>query len=493
MVTVCQEAGEHVCSQGNLGMGKSVALNDYANSLHSLPMSRSIHTTRKTASQVAKRKFASEEQGAKALDKARRALTRKRRIKRQVADERRRPASPAGSDPSTIPIEAHHASRYVHHNASISDLRAILSLLPAAAIEGISGIQLVLGKEYIDKEYSDEYEERDPFVGRLSVETLPGVYSGVCYGTYAPASGLIALHAHVYDPRNLPLDRNVCELYLRLRALSTFAHEVAHHHDQIHRVRRGRWLSDRKENFESYAEKMQYDWTLQIVVPYLERTYTSDVKALLDFVEHKGGLRLPLEFFAGDSRTTLRNGLFRLVFTTSGAFESWVEQLRKCSDLAASRLAFAWELHYADKYSECLAVLERVLADNPASHPALTCKADTLIHLDRTNEALGVAESVLSGDPTNADAWEVRGDVFESQQKWSALLENCDRWLAHVPEDSPSRFCAFHHRAIAHCGLGDLKNMEVWIAAWANFGTRKRNPESIRKAVYRRARKELPR
>src|SRR5262249_17493492 len=153
-------------------------------------------------------------------------------------------------------------------------------------------------KEYIDEEYADEHEDRDPFTGRLSHEMLPGVYSGVCLGTYAPKSGQITLHAHVYDPGKLPISRKICEFYLKLRVLTTFVHEVAHHHDDTNRVRRGRWLADRKENVEWYAKKMEYEWTRQIVLPYLDKAYPADVKGLLDLVEHHGGLRVSLEFFA---------------------------------------------------------------------------------------------------------------------------------------------------------------------------------------------------
>jgi len=451
-------------------------------------MSRSIHTTRKTFSQIVQKKFDSPDERTDALKEARRKLKRKRRIKRQVVDERHRPATPlAGTDFKTIPIETHNGGQYVHHNASVDDLRAVLAMLPPASTEGIASIKLILGKEYIEEEYVKEHEDRDPFTGRLSYQTLPGVYSGVCLGTYSPGSGQIALHAHVYDTGKLPLTQNICELYLRFRALKTFVHEIAHHHDDINRVRRGRWLADRKENVEWYAEKMEHEWTRQFVLPYLEKTYSAEAKELLDFVEHRGGLRLPLEFFAGDSRSTLRNGLIRFAFTTDGAFESWVEDLPKCADLAASRLAFAWELHYADNYEACLQVLERVLMEQPVSYPALTCKGDTLIHLERYDDAFAIAENILSAEPANGDAWEIRGDVFEAKCDWTALLENSDRWLAQVSEDSGSRFDAFQHRAVAYCALGDTEKMETWIEAWANFGSRKRKPDFIRKAVFRRA------
>jgi tetratricopeptide (TPR) repeat protein len=356
----------------------------------------------------------------------------------------------------------------------------------------LARIKLILGKEYIEKCFRDEYEERDPFTGRLSVELFPAVYEAPCFGTYASGRGSITIHAHVFEPRNLPMPRHICEFYLRLRALTTLAHEVAHHHDEIQRVRRGRWLADRKENVESYAEKMEYQWTREFVLPYLQETYSEAANELLNWVECQGGVRPTLEFFAGDHRATRRDGLIRLFFSTSGAFESWVGKLAKCRDLVSSRLAFAWELHYVDEYDLCLQVLERILEDKPVLSEALTCKADTLIHLGREDEAFAISEQVLAAEPTNGDAWEVRGDVLESRRDWVALLENCDRWLAQVPSDSPSRFDAFQHRAVAYCALGDIEKMEIWMNAWVNFGNRKRNPEHIRRQTFRRAGKPLP-
>src|SRR5262245_32705930 len=163
------------------------------------PMSRSIHTTRKSLSQIAKKKFASAKERKEALDKAVNNLRRKRRIKQQIADERGRETPPyAGSNFRTIPIQKHNTDRYVHHLASVADLRAILEALPASATGGISEIQLILGKEFNEEEYADEHEERDPFTGRLGHQTLPGVYSGVCLGTYTPGSAQVSLHAYVY-------------------------------------------------------------------------------------------------------------------------------------------------------------------------------------------------------------------------------------------------------------------------------------------------------
>ena len=418
-------------------------------------MSRSIHTTRKTISKLSRMKPASDAAKAEVIAKARSKLARKRRIKRLVNDERKRPTPPAETNPQVIPIETHHASHHIHHSASAEDLRAVLSLLPPPAIAGISSIKLILGKEYLDERRSEDDGDPDPFTGRISHQLLPGVYAGACFGTYHPSSGRVTLHAHVYDADKLPFDQRACELYLRFHALKTFVHEVAHHHDQTHRIRRGRWLADRKENSEWYAEKMEHEWTKDVVLPYLEKAYASDVRGLLDFIEHQGGWRPDFKFFLGDPRTTRRDGLIRISADTATAFESWVEDFPKYANLAESRLAFAWALHYSDEYEICLQILDRLLVENPVFKAALTCKADTLIHLDREDEAFAIADQLLADDAENTDAWEIRGDALQCRRDWKGLLDNCDNWLAVVPENSKHRLPALRQRAIAYCALGD--------------------------------------
>jgi hypothetical protein len=179
-----------------------------------------------------------------------------------------------------------------------------LSALPDSATEGISRIRLSLGREYLEETNDEESPTRDPFTGRISCERFPGVYCGPILGTYKLKHGVIDLHAYVFDPNRLPMPRVVCEFYLRLHALKTLVHEVAHYHDELNRTRRGRWLMDRKENNEWYAEKMEHQWTVEIVVPYLARTYSTQAEELRMWVNEKGGILLPLESFVRDCRTT---------------------------------------------------------------------------------------------------------------------------------------------------------------------------------------------
>jgi len=166
------------------------------------------------------------------------------------------------------------------------------------------------------QKWRDEESEPDPHTGRMGSEWFSGVYCGPYFGLFRPASGLISVYAYVWDKARCPLPQDICELYLRLHALQTLVHEVAHHHDECQRQARGRWLKLRKENIEMYAERMEYEWTRSFVLPYLESTYPRAVRRLRAWVSWHGGIRQPFEFFAGDPRTTCRDGMIRMISNT---------------------------------------------------------------------------------------------------------------------------------------------------------------------------------
>ncbi len=451
-------------------------------------MARSIHTTRKSVRALVRKKRAGEAIDQKKIDAAAKDLRRKRRIKRMVRAERKgTPEAVAVMDIDTIPIEVRDEGEYVHHGASAEDVRAVLRLLTAAAVEGIAKIELSSGQRYLEEMYGEEMETRDPFVGRLSSEIMPSVYAGECLGTYTLRQGQIRIFAYAYDPQKLPLPRRFAELYLRLKSLVTLVHEVAHFHDDVQRTARGRWLADRHENLEWYAEKMEYQWSREAVIPYLEKTYTQDVNDFLKWMEAEVGIPFTLDFFAGDGRRTERNGLTRLTTSSSAVFQDWMRE--RSGDVTADRMVFAIELHYADRYEECLQVLEGILKTDAKHLRALVCKADTLEHLERLDESYALIEGVLAEHPEDGKAWEVRANIFSERKDWSGLLENCERWEKAVGAECDSRFWLCHFYADAYCGLSRFEQMEEWIVRWANFGgCKKRNVERIRKGVYRRVR-----
>ncbi len=425
-------------------------------------MSRSIHSTRRTLHEVRQKDFASDEEKAAAVKNVRFQLWRKRQIKSSVLAERH-PAEVTGMPvaASEIPVRVIETHEHLYHAASELDIRSVLTRLPPEATEGISLVRLELGLEYM-KGKKQAHDDVDPWFGRPSGKIFGEVYAGKILGTYYPESGSISLYGYAYDQEKLPLPKRLCELYLRLKVLATLVHEVAHHHDHQCRVNRGRWLADRTENVENYAEIMEHKWTQEVVVPYLEEACPRDVRGLLAWVARKGGLRLPLTFFVGDPRTTLRNGLVRFFFPTDRAFESWVDDLEENPTLLGSRLAFAWELHYCDHYEECLQIVDRCLRQEPHHLPALICRGDTLVHLERFDEALEMAKRVMRDDAGNADAWEICGDVWIAKADWKALLRNCNDW-DRIATTVDSRKVLQLHRATAYCALGDEVSMEASI------------------------------
>jgi hypothetical protein len=455
-------------------------------------MSRSIHSTRQTLHEIRQIAFSSDEEKAAAIKKVRFQLWRKRQIKSSVLAERH-PAEVAGMrmTASEIPVRVIDTHEHLYHAASEPDIRNVLTRLPPEATEGISLVRLELGLEYM-KGKKQAHDDVDLWFGRPSGKIFGEVYAGKILGTYYPESGSISLYGYACDPEKLPLPKLLCELYLRLKVLATLVHEVAHHHDHQCRVNRGRWLADRTENVKNYAEIMEHRWTQEVVVPYLEEAYPRDVRGLLAWVARKGGLRLPLTFFIGDPRTTLRNGRVRYFFPTDSAFESWVDDLEEHPTLLGSRLAFAWELHYCDHYEECLQIVDHCLKSAPEHVPALICRGDTLVHLERFDEALEMATCVLRLDTAHARALEICGDVLVAKANWKALLRNCDDW-DRVATTVDSRKVIQMHRATAHCALGDEASMEASIQDYLDLlpplspEIVRRREMWLRRSVLRRA------
>ncbi|MFC1834091.1 hypothetical protein ACFL2Q_05070 [Thermodesulfobacteriota bacterium] len=104
--------------------------------------------------------------------------------------------------------------------------------LPMGVTEGLADVVLSLG--------GGADGEPDPYTERYGCEILPGVFSGL-QGRYYPGDAVIEIHAYVYDS-NLA-DREMWELYLRLRMLSTLVHEFGNHYDHAHRETRGPWFA----------------------------------------------------------------------------------------------------------------------------------------------------------------------------------------------------------------------------------------------------------
>lgn len=361
----------------------------------------------------------------------------KRRIKAQVRSQRRRefahlelpPVNPRG-----VPIRVVRG-QHVLHPASERDLREVIARLPAGALNGVPEVLLCLGE---DHQEGAEGAERDPFRGRAGFELLPGVWCGEVLGIYEHRSSRIQVFAYVAARERLPQPA-FSELYLKLRALSTFVHEVAHHQDRSLRVARGRWRMDDVTRVERYAESRQHTWLSEVVIPYLEEAYPEECAALERWLARYTGLELSLWDLAGDPRTTRLDGTSTLRFGLRGALSELVRNLEAGRSRRAARLSFAEDVHYGDSFSQALEVIEGVLQESSQDVSARVLKADVLEHLERYQEAEELLRPILEEQPRHVEALRVLRLVHESRLEWRRLvlvtelevqlLEGGSRWL----------------------------------------------------------------
>ena len=424
-------------------------------------MSRSIHTTRRSLEEIVAQAAAKEKGADERLKEAWEEVTRKRILKQYVASERRGVEKPLdGTAVEFIPVEVLESDTNSKHGASEQDVRAILARLPDGAREGISRIQLSpVG-------FSEE-----------PATLLPGVVCGNVLGSYARRSGLITIYGFAVDAKALVLPHPALSLYLRLSALKTLVHEIAHHHDRIARVRRGRWLADREENAEDYAARMEHEWTTGIVVPWLESTYAGEVASLLEWLEVQGGVPLPLAFFSHDPN---------LFLSGSYVFVRWIEEMASGLTRPASRLSFAQWIVYANRHQESLAITGSLLAADPDFLDARVLRAEVLGYMKRWDEAWAEAELILSSHPTCLKAWNTRGNVLEARKDWQGLLENSTRALACADSNPKEGRFAVVHRAIAFCALENEAEMASTQMEVEKLSPR-RSPDDLRAMILRRA------
>ncbi len=397
--------------------------------------------------------------------KLRAELRRKRLTKFLVGEQRARVAPVAGAPPDAIPIDVERAPG-AYYPAEHDDLRAVMARLPPGAIDGLAGVRLRVGRE-AQLDYARRRDgrpapsERDPLLGRYGRALWPGVYVGVCLGQYDPDTSVIDLYAYAVDPAALrPAD--AAKAYLRLGALSTFVHEVAHHVSHSLASRRGRWFAGEAPD-EIYAERYEHAWTRDVVAPYLERAYPDACRAFEAFVRAHACVGRPLAWFAGDPRKTRRGGRTRTTLSSEGrALEGLFAGTlagREPLDLAVE---FADELHFADLFEDALEAVEATLARYPGAPSALALRADVLEHLGRFDEAEGAARDTLARAPREARAWETIAALALRRGAWRTLAEAGEQLVA-LRDDLHDQALAC--RAAIELGVDAQHRVEALVAA----------------------------
>jgi len=432
-------------------------------------MSRSIHTTYSGYARERRWLDRSRERRAARLREMRQELSKKRRIKRAVHRVRRSESAPdlPVLDPDALPIEVEDAGPYAHWPASPEDIRAVLRRMPGGALDGLAGIFLDLGLEFMEEDLGAEErreEERDPWLGRIGGEILPGIFVGHYLGRYQPRSGRIRLHACVYDPESA--DWRQWECFLRLRMLATLMHELAHLEDFRVRRGRGRWRADDEDKNEAHADRRAAVWVRDVAVPWLREAYPEDTAALEAWVVANAGAPIPLDLLVGcwrwdgDGRAVLD----RYSGGAGLAFSSLVLDLARNHDPFVSRLQFVKELHLGELYPEARRVLAGLLEQHPGHLEARCQSADIAWHEQDFERAEAEASAVLAEDRTFRDAWRVLADVLESRADWARLLDVAGEAIARCGGERDVRTLR-EQRARAALELGREAALEEELAA----------------------------
>lgn len=246
-------------------------------------MARSIHTTYHEYCNEWKRySYANQEYKKSMLKKLGKELMKKSIIKKQVRQYRKyKNIDLSFTQICDFPIRILEQGEYIHYPATILDIKEIISQLPKSICYGLSSVELTLGLRRKNNDL-DEEVKKDPYTGRYGYEMGPGIFEGKVLGVYNIKKASIKLFAYVYSEEII--NKEICELYLKICMLSTLVHEIAHHFDENSRVGRGRWLADEKDKVEGYAEEIESQWTKEYVYRYIKNAYPREFERFMSFL-----------------------------------------------------------------------------------------------------------------------------------------------------------------------------------------------------------------
>jgi len=384
-------------------------------------MSRSYHATIRSLEELKRWNFSDKTEKTNHLDEVSEKLTKKRRVKAANLKWRRSLDEYLSTNISTLLINMSTESEYDHHLITVQDVREILNMLPAGTVDGLTSIDLCLGKEHQDIEENSP----DPFTGRFGGELVGEIFSGECYGCYYPASGRIFVFNWVYAP-----DNKIAGLitpYLKLYSLGTLMHEVAHHFDAVNRLNHPRWSVRDLSSKEMYAESMEYIWIQELVTEYLMQTYPNECKRLLDWVSEYGGIELTLADLAPECRSTTKgkgDGVSeRSFFSLHQGLLEMVENYAANKSVEKCRRSFALWLATSDHYAEALYVNEKFLLADARDIFALIEKIRIYRLLGKYDLARQIGANLLEWAPKSSEALEALCRVEKSAKNWNSLLK----------------------------------------------------------------------
>jgi hypothetical protein len=404
-------------------------------------------------------------------------------VKALVAEQRGRPRAPLPPLPAgAVPIVVRDRGPFVHYPASPEDLRAVLARLPAGVVNGVAQIELLLEEDPEERAEGDV----DPFVGRLTREKGAGIYASSTLGCYWSDNRVIQLFAYVYDPARQ--DRGIVDFYLRLKMLTTFVHELAHHEDYATRGGKRQWRKHDRDTREEYARELEHAWTQDHVVPYLLEAYPSEARAFSRWLEVHGGAPVALGVIAGDPRS-------RWLMDCDLAFEELLEAVMKGKRAPETCIGFAVDLRLCDHPEEGLEILDRVLVEHPGHRRAIIERGQILVCLGRLDEASALATQLAREcekpmDENDLDALELVRDIARARSDWRGVVDASKRVVAackRVPDASAPipevrEWSSREAGALALFELGEIEHAErliAWLRNWEWAKARRANQLAV--------------
>ncbi len=115
------------------------------------------------------------------------------------------------------------------------------------------------------------------------------------------------------------------------------------------------------------------------------------------------------------------------------------------------------------QYQYAIDAYDRTPATSPLRVNADTEIAVNLQRLEHTKEAQAKLIDIITRDPTNYDVLMTLGNVYRSNEEFSAAAETYTKALALVPQPGKDQWRAFYYRGIAN------EQLKIWDKAEADF------------------------
>ncbi|HEY6223497.1 MAG TPA: hypothetical protein VIW26_06920 [Gemmatimonadales bacterium] len=340
--------------------------------------------------------------------------TSERRLRREG------PADPQPMDVDRLPILIEDEAPFVFHALGAEDIREVIRWLPAGSVDGLRAIRLMVSRDTGERSWP-----REPFTGRRRFEALPGVYISRTLGWYKPSTATVCVHAFLCERQAVA----PFVIWLRLTALRTLLHELAHHFDLTFRVGRSRWdLLDRDKE-EAWADRLGGEDNDVLARRYLRDHYPDECERLQTWFQTALGVELPPVMVFLDSDEL---GL-------SHAFRRLAREVHAGVDLVAARVRFARQAHRAGVNEVASAIVQAVLAGDPAHPRALALKGCLALCCERDYAGcLASCGRALEGEPDCAEALETVVRCHATAEHWQETAEACERALQHLAVDERS-------------------------------------------------------